>query len=100
MRSRHGGAEESKTSRSMRAWIGSAAGGQRRSGQMLVLVAILMVALIASAGLVIEGGLIQAHRRHAQRAADAAAHAAAFEMFLNADAASESRARGAAISFA
>lgn len=49
----------------------------RQSGQMLVVVAVVMMTLLAIAGLVTDSGLVQCNRRHAQRAADAAAQAGA-----------------------
>ncbi|MBI5394123.1 MAG: hypothetical protein HZA91_02375 [Verrucomicrobia bacterium] len=49
----------------------------RRSGQMIVVVACLLVAMLALMGLVTDAGMVQCNRRHAQRAADAAAQAGA-----------------------
>lgn len=48
-----------------------------RGGYSLVMFALAIIALIGMAGLVVEGGLMMAHQRQAQNAADAAARAAA-----------------------
>lgn len=53
--------------------------GRRRSGKVLVLLALLLPALLGMAGLVIDGGLLMAAQRQAQNAADAAALAAAMD---------------------
>lgn len=55
-------------------------GSQRQDGQSLILIALLMVAMIAFAGLVIDGGNAYAMRRRAQNAADAGALAGAQEL--------------------
>jgi len=44
---------------------------KNESGQAIVLIALAMVALIAFAGLAIDGGMVYADRRHAQNASDA-----------------------------
>ncbi|MBI3464449.1 MAG: hypothetical protein HY000_15555 [Planctomycetes bacterium] len=51
----------------------------RRSGKTLLLFAVLLPALLAFTGLIIDGGLLMAAQRHAQHVADAAATAAALE---------------------
>ncbi|MBI5395822.1 MAG: hypothetical protein HZA91_11035 [Verrucomicrobia bacterium] len=48
-----------------------------QSGQILPVIACVLIAMVAILGLVIDAGMIQANRRHAQRAADAAAQAGA-----------------------
>ncbi len=55
-------------------------GGRR--GIVAVLVALSLVVLVGFVAIVIDGGLAQDRRRHAQAAADAAALAAAAELFL------------------
>jgi len=50
------------------------------SGQIIVLVAILMVGLVAVVGLVTDGGLVFSQRRDLQNAADAAALAGAMQI--------------------
>lgn len=50
------------------------------SGQAIVLVAILMVGLVAVAGLVTDGGLVFSQRRDLQNVADAAALAGAMQL--------------------
>ena len=54
------------------------------SGQIIVLVAILMVGLVAVVGLVTDGGLVFSQRRDLQNAADAAALAGAMQIDENA----------------
>jgi Flp pilus assembly protein TadG len=49
----------------------------QEQGQMIVLFALIMVALISFAGLLVDGGMLFAARRQAQNAADTAALAAA-----------------------
>jgi hypothetical protein len=56
---------------------------QSRKGAVVILVAVLLVALIGMLALVLDGGLLQDDRRGAQAAADAAALAAATELFKN-----------------
>jgi Flp pilus assembly protein TadG len=53
------------------------AGGAHQRGQTLVIFAILVVVMIAMAGLLIDGGMAWGNRRQAQGAADTAALAAA-----------------------
>jgi Flp pilus assembly protein TadG len=50
------------------------------SGQIIVLVAILMVGLVAVVGLVTDGGLVFSQRRDLQNVADAAALAGAMQI--------------------
>lgn len=50
------------------------------SGQVIVLVAILMVGLVAVVGLVTDGGLVFSQRRDLQNVADAAALAGAMQL--------------------
>ncbi|MBI5395824.1 MAG: hypothetical protein HZA91_11045 [Verrucomicrobia bacterium] len=54
----------------------------RKSGQMVVAAACLMLAMIAVLGLVTDVGLLECSRLHAQRAADAAAQAGARELLM------------------
>jgi len=54
------------------------------SGQIIVLVAILMIGLVAVVGLVTDGGLVFSQRRDLQNAADAAALAGAMQIDENA----------------
>lgn len=56
------------------------AGARARSGQMIVLVAVMLMAMIAILGLVVDSGLVHAARRQARRAADAAAQAGALTL--------------------
>ena len=51
-----------------------------RSGQVIVIVAVMMVALVAGIGLIMDAGLVASGRRQARRAADAAAQAGAWMM--------------------
>lgn len=53
-----------------------------RSGQMLTVVAVFLIAMLGVLGLVTDTGIVEANRRHAQRAADAAAQAGAREMLF------------------
>src|SRR5262245_36027716 len=53
----------------------------RRGGNVLVLVGVSLVTLFAVTGLVIDGGRMMSERRHAQNAADAAALAAAIDLY-------------------
>ncbi|MFA6562332.1 MAG: pilus assembly protein TadG-related protein [Verrucomicrobiia bacterium] len=50
------------------------------SGQIIVLVAVMLLAIIAILGLVVDSGLVHAARRQARRAADAAAQAGAYAL--------------------
>jgi Flp pilus assembly protein TadG len=52
----------------------------RQLGQMIVLFAICLLAMISIAGLLIDGGMAWANRRQAQAAADSAALAAAYAL--------------------
>ena len=56
---------------------------QRRPGAVAVLVALCLVAMLAIVALAIDGGLILDQRRRLQSAADAAALAAAIDLYLN-----------------
>lgn len=58
------------------------AGDRNRSGQMLVVVAFALVIILAMVGLVSDAGRVQCSRRHAQRAADAAAQAGARKLLF------------------
>lgn len=53
-----------------------------RSGVTLIWLAFLLTVLLGMVGLAIDGGLLMAGHRQAQNAADAAATAAAYDMFL------------------
>src|SRR5262245_35840366 len=53
----------------------------KRRGMVAAQVALIMTVLIGMAAIVLDGGLLLAERRHAQAAADAAALAAAAELF-------------------
>jgi Flp pilus assembly protein TadG len=55
--------------------------GSRRHGQILVKFALVLTVLLGMVGLVIDGGLLMVSHRQAQNAADAAALAAAMELF-------------------
>ncbi|MDI6872305.1 MAG: pilus assembly protein TadG-related protein [Bacillota bacterium] len=74
-------------------------------GQIIVLVAILMLGLVAVVGLVTDGGLVFSQRRDLQNAADAAALAGAMQIDENAYRASgavvleEGAARQAAVEY-
>ena len=57
--------------------------GRRDDGQILVLFALTLVAMIAMVGLVLDGGAAFAQRRNEQNAADAAALAAANDLIVN-----------------
>ncbi|MBI5395826.1 MAG: hypothetical protein HZA91_11055 [Verrucomicrobia bacterium] len=72
----------------------------QRSGQMLVVAACLMVAMISFLGLVTDVGLIECNRRHAQRAADAAAQAGARELLAGASSTHTANALSAAQNYA
>src|SRR3954466_445900 len=54
---------------------------RRREGKILVMFALLLPVLLGVTGLVIDGGLLMAAQRQAQNAADAAATAAAMDMY-------------------
>lgn len=58
---------------------------QRQSGQSIIIFTLLIVAMLAFAGLVIDGGNAYAMRRHAQNAADAGALAGARELAIRYD---------------
>ncbi|HLE73984.1 MAG TPA: pilus assembly protein TadG-related protein [Anaerolineales bacterium] len=62
------------------------------SGQILVVVVFLLVALIGMVGLVADGGQLYSSRRHAQNAADNAALAGAYAICNEADAVSAAQA--------
>src|SRR5258705_1364500 len=53
----------------------------RRSGKILVLLALMLTLLMGMAGLVIDSGLLFASHRNVQNVADSAALAAAMELF-------------------
>jgi hypothetical protein len=55
----------------------------RRRGVVLILTALCLVALVGIVAIVIDGGMLQDRRRHLQAAADAAAMAAAVDIFTN-----------------
>jgi len=55
--------------------------GRRRRGIVLVWFALLLIVVLGFAGLVIDGGLLLSAQRRAQNAADAAALAAAYDMY-------------------
>jgi hypothetical protein len=57
--------------------------GPSRKGAVAILVAVMLVVLVGMLALVLDGGLLQDDRRGAQAAADAAALAAATELFKN-----------------
>lgn len=63
-------------SRYLERYVGKKARRQQ-SGQVLPVMACVLLAMIAILGLVMDAGMIQANRRHGQRAADAAAQAGA-----------------------
>src|SRR5438105_3389553 len=56
---------------------------QRRPGKVVVLVALLLTGLVGVAAIAVDGGLLQDERRRAQAAADAAAMAAAEDLYTN-----------------
>ena len=66
-------------------------GSDGEHGQMIVLFALCLVAIIAVAGLLIDGGLAWSNRRQAQAAADTAALAAAKAIVAGAATASRRR---------
>jgi hypothetical protein len=57
--------------------------GRRRSGNILIVFAVLLPVLLGMVGLAIDGGLLMAAQRQAQDAADAAAMAAAMAKLYN-----------------
>src|SRR5262249_28785131 len=57
--------------------------GARRRGVVIILVALSLVALISIVALALDGGTLLAERRQAQATADAAALAAASDLFYN-----------------
>ena len=71
-----------------------------RSGQVIVIVAVMMVALIAILGLVTDSGLVMAGRRQARHAADAAAQAGAWMLTTGTNAVQQTNATVAAIQYA
>lgn len=77
---------------------GSGRDGER--GQMLVLFTLVLLVLIAVAGLLLDGGLAAAARRQAQNAADTSALAAAKASSLGDDPVAAARAIGAVNGFA
>ena len=56
---------------------------KRRKGSVTVLVAVCLVGMLSFVALSIDGGLLMDHRQQVQSAADAAALAAAEDLFLN-----------------
>ena len=76
------------------------AGAKSESGQVLVITAVVLVGMIAVLGLVISSGVIQASRRQAQRAADAAAQAGAFQLLAGTNSTQRANARAAALRYA
>ena len=54
-----------------------------RRGNVLVLVAVCLPVMLAIAALALDGGLLLTERRHAQAVADAAARAAACDLYQN-----------------
>ncbi len=67
---------------------------------MLAVVACVMVAMIGMLGLITDTGLLEANRRHAQRAADVAAQAGARELLTGFFSANQANAGSAASDFA
>lgn len=63
----------------------TAKGARRQSGQAIVLVAFILVALLGFLGLAIDGGRAYLDRRHMQASVDAAALAAAYNYMQNND---------------
>jgi len=76
------------------------AGAKSESGQILVITAIVLMGMIAILGLVISSGLIQASRRQAQRAADAAAQAGAFQLLAGTNSTQRANAEATALRYA
>lgn len=69
-------------------------------GQSLVIFALVLIAMLAIAGLVIDGGMVYSHRRTAQAAADAAVLAGTYELCMNDDpAAAEGAAEAKALEY-
>jgi hypothetical protein len=58
-------------------------GAGRRRGSVAILVAVLLIVILGMAALVLDGGLLLDNRRQVQSAADAAALAAATQLFVN-----------------
>src|SRR5712692_2188230 len=56
---------------------------KRRRGMVAVYVALSMTVLLGISAIALDGGILLAERRHAQATADAAALAAAAELFKN-----------------
>ena len=73
---------------------------RRCSGQTLVLAAVFLIALMGILGLIGDGGMVAANRRHAQRAADAAAQAGAVEFLKGFSAIEQDSARAGALEVA
>ncbi len=71
-----------------------------RSGQVIVIVAVMLIAMIAILGLVTDSGLVMASRRQARRAADAAAEAGAWMLTKGTNAVYQTNATAAAIQYA
>jgi len=69
------------------------------SGQALVLIILLLVALIGVVGLAVDGGILYSARRSAQSAADNAAMAGAYAICTEADVAAASQSAATANSF-
>jgi uncharacterized membrane protein len=76
------------------------AGRASRSGQVLAVVAILIMTLLAIVGLVVDSGMVQSARRQARRAADSAAQAGAFALLSGTNAAQRANAVAAATQYA
>lgn len=76
------------------------AGAKSESGQILVITAVVLVGMIAILGLVMSSGVIQASRRQAQRAADAAAQAGAFQLLAGTNSTQRANAQAAALRYA
>ncbi|MBI5683799.1 MAG: hypothetical protein HZC54_01840 [Verrucomicrobia bacterium] len=70
------------------------------SGQILTIVAVMLLAMLAILGLVVDSGLTHATRRQARRAADAAAQAGACSLCLGTNTTQMADARAAAIQYA
>lgn len=60
-----------------------ACNARRRPGNVVVAVAVSLVTLLACVSLSVDGGMLQDKRRHVQAAADAAAMAAAGDLYYN-----------------
>jgi len=73
---------------------------QGRFGQVLVVTAVCIIGLLAIVGLIADGGMLAVNRRHAQRAADAAAQAGAWELRSGIGSTQQANARAAALNLA